>query len=193
MKIYGDKKSGNCLKLLYVSTYLGLGFEWVDVDILKGESRTEESLSLNPSGQVPYVVFSDGRVLSQSNAIMLHLAHNSSLIPTDAWLTAKLHQWLFWEQYSHEPTIAVCRFQMHYLGKPKSSLDPEKVSKGNAALDLMDDHLSGCDWFVGSHLSLADIGLVAYTRVAHEGGFDLKPRPALCAWVERVEKALSIH
>lgn len=196
MRIYGDLNSGNCLKVKYTADYLDLDYDWIAVDIMQGEASTPEFLARNPAGQVPVVEFdvefADGRCLSQSNAIILYLAHDSALIPTDPWQQAKMHEWLFWEQYSHEPTIAVCRFQKVYLGKPDTELDPAKVQKGNSALDLMQQHLQKHDWLVGDSISVADISLIAYTRLAHEGGFDLSTRPALQTWIDRVEKALKI-
>ena len=192
MRIYGDLKSGNCLKIKYTADYLGAQYEWIDIDIMQGESHTPEFLARNPAGQVPVVEFADGRCLSQSNAIILYLAQNSELIPDDLWQQAKMNEWLFWEQYSHEPTIAVCRFQKVYLGKSDADLDPAKVEKGNAALDLMENHLQKHNWFVSYSLSVADISLIAYTRLAHEGGFDLSVRPALKAWIRRVEEVLKI-
>lgn len=192
MRVYGDKKSGNCLKVLYIAEHLGLPYEWVDVDILKGESRTEDYLARNPAGQVPYVELDTGRALSQSNAILLYLARDSALLPDDPWSLAKVHQWLFWEQYSHEPTIAVCRFQMFYLGKSVAELDEEKIRKGNEALDLMEAHLAESSWIVDDSLSVADIALVAYTRLAHEGGFSLKDRVSVQTWLTRVEDALGL-
>ena len=191
-KVYGDKISGNCLKVLYVAEHLGLSFEWIDIDIMAGETRTAAFLERNPAGQIPLIELNDGRVLSQSNAILLYLARGSKLIPEDPWLLAQTHQWMFWEQYSHEPNIAVCRFHKVYLGKSDAELDPVKVKKGNEALDLMDNHLENNDYFVGGRLSVADIALVAYTRLAHEGGFDLEPRAKVRAWIERVEQDLGL-
>ena len=135
MKIHGDGNSGNCLKVKWVCDWLALPYHWVDVDLLKGETRTHAFLSLNPAGQVPAIVLDDGRTLAESNAIIRYLARGSDLIPTDPYDAAKMDQWLFWEQYSHEPYIAVCRFQMVYLGRPASALDPDKVKRGYAALD----------------------------------------------------------
>lgn len=192
MRIYGDKRSGNCLKILYTCDYLGLSYDWIDIDIMQGESRTPAFLARNPAGQVPCVEFDDGRTLSQSNAILLYLARDSDLIPADAWQQAKMYEWLFWEQYSHEPTIAVCRFQKVYLGKTDAELDPSKVEKGKQALALMDDYLNSKQWLVGATLSLADISLIAYTRLAHEGGFRLADYKQLGDWIIRVEQALAI-
>lgn len=190
--IYGDRLSGNCRKVAYVADYLELDYEWIDVDILKGESRTPEFLAMNPEGQVPLVDLGDGRRLRQSNAILLYLARGSSLVPEDPWLLAQVHQWLFWEQYSHEPNIAVCRFQMLYLGKSLAELDPVKLRKGNEALDLMERHLANEGWLVGGDLTVADVALVAYTRVAHEGGFSLDGRASVGDWIGRVERRLGI-
>ena len=192
MLIYGDSKSGNCLKVKWTTDRLGLAYSWREVDILKGESRTPEYLAMNPAGQVPAVVFEDGRTLAQSNAIILHLAEGSDLIPGDAFDRAKMFEWLFWEQYSHEPAIAVARFQLRYLGRQLSELEPKLIEKGLSALGVMEQALSQRDYFVGSQLSCADIALVAYTRVADEGGFDLTPYPSVSAWIKRVERELHI-
>jgi glutathione S-transferase len=193
LRIYGDSKSGNCLKVKWTAERLHLPYEWVELDILKAESRTPDFLALNPAGQVPTVILRDGRVLAQSNAIMLHLADGSVLIPADAYDRAKMYEWLFWEQYSHEPYVAVARFQVTYLGKPRESLDGKLVEKGRAALARLETQLATTPFLVGKRLTLADIALVAYTRVAHEGGFDLSAYPAVQAWVGRVEVALGIH
>lgn len=192
LRIYGDSISGNCLKVKWTADHLGRDYEWIEVDILKGESRTPEFLALNPWGQVPAVVLEDGRPLAQSNAIMLHLAEGSALIPADAYDRARMLEWLFWEQYSHEPYVAVARFQVRYLGKPASDLEPRIVERGRAALQRLDDALAEQPFLVGSRLTLADVALVAYTRWAHEGGFDLADYPRAKAWVARVEAALSI-
>lgn len=192
MRIYGDSISGNCLKVRWVAEYLGRSFDWVETDILKGESRTPEFLALNPVGQVPLVILDDGRPLAQSNAIILHLAEGSGLIPTDAYDRARMLEWMFWEQYSHEPYVAVARFQVRYAGKPVSELEPRLVERGKGALQRLEDGLALSTFLVGDAVSLADVALVAYTRVAHEGGFDLGDYPAVAAWVKRVEAALKI-
>jgi len=192
LRIFGDGKSGNCLKVKWTAQRLGLPFEWIEVDILKGESRTADFLAMNPAGQVPAVILEDGRALAQSNAIMLHLAEGSALIPADPYLRARMYEWLFWEQYSHEPYVAVARFQVAYMGKPVESLDGKLVERGHAALARLENGLSESGFLVGDRLTLADIALVAYTRVAHEGGFDLARYPAVKAWVGRVETALGI-
>ena len=192
MKIYGDSNSGNCLKVKWVSDRLRLPYQWIEIDTLKGGSRTAEFLIRNPWGQVPTVEFDDGRTLAQSNAIIRYLARGSDLIPSDAFAAAKMDEWLFWEQYSHEPYVAVCRFQMVYLGKKVSELDPEKVKRGAAALDHLDRHLGRSAFLVGSAFSLADVALVAYTRVAHEGGFDLARYPSIRRWIGETEKNLGL-
>jgi len=193
LTVYGDSISGNCLKVKWVAERLAIPFRWVETDVLKAETRTPDFLAMNPAGQVPLAILEDGRPLAQSNGIMLHLAEGSDLIPSDPYERAKMFEWLFWEQYSHEPYVAVARFQMAYLGKPKSELDAKLVERGKAALQRLEDGLEGQDFLVGSRLTLADIALVAYTRVAHEGGFDLAGYPRVKAWVARVEKALGIE
>jgi len=163
--------------------------------VVNGGSRTEEFLTLNPAGQVPCVVLPDGKTLAQSNAIMLYLAEQerSDLIPTDAYDRAKMMEWLFWEQYTHEPAIAVRRFQKSYLNTPEADIDPELMPKGRRALGRMELALLDSDFLIGDQLTLADVALVAYTRVAHEGGFDLGEFPAVQAWVARVERALELE
>lgn len=192
LRIFGDTKSGNCLKVKWAAQRLNLAFDWVEIDILKSQSRTPEFLALNPAGQVPLVVLDDGRPLAQSNAILLHLAEGFDLIPADAYDRAKVLEWLFWEQYSHEPYVAVARFQMAYLGKPREDLDPKLVERGAAALARLEAQLSTTPYLVGQSLTLADIALVAYTRVAHEGGFDLALYPAVQAWIGRVDADLGL-
>ena len=185
MKIHGDIHSGNCLKVKYTADRLGLAYEWVAVDVVKGGAKTAQFLALNPQGQVPCVEFADGRVLAQSNAIIRYLALGSPLLPDDAWAQAKIDEWLFWEQYSHEPYVAVCRYHMLYLGKSKDSRDPQKVERGEKALDFMDAQLKGRTYLVGETLTVADIALLAYTHVADEGGFDLAMRPNVQKWITR--------
>lgn len=192
MKIYGDINSGNCLKVKWVCDRLALPYVWVAIDTLKQETRTPEFLKLNDAGQVPVVAFDDGRTLAQSNAIIRYLARGSDLIPVDAFAQAKMDEWLFWEQYSHEPYIAVCRFLMFYLGKPASDLDPEKVKRGRSALARMERQLALTPCLVGRAVSLADVSLLAYTRLAHEGGFDLAGYPSVRRWIGDTEKALGL-
>jgi glutathione S-transferase len=192
MKIYGDRNSGNCLKVKWVCDHLAIPFSWIDVDTSKGESRTPEFLELNPFGQVPTVVFGDGRTLAQSNAIIRYLARDSALIPTDAFAAAQMDSWLFWEQYSHEPYVAVARFQMVYLGKPASELDPNLVKRGYAALDQLERRLRAVRFLLGENFSIADVALLAYTRLAHEGGFDLARHEAVRRWIGDSENKLGL-
>jgi glutathione S-transferase len=192
MKIYGDTNSGNCLKVKWVCDKLALAYQWIDIDTRKGETRTAQFLKMNGAGQVPTVELDDGRTLAQSNAIIRYLARDSALIPRDAFAAAKMDEWLFWEQYSHEPYIAVCRFQLVYLGKDASELDPEKVKRGYAALDRMEQHLTASRFFAGEEVSLADVSLLAYTRLAHEGGFDLGRYAAIRRWIGEAEASLGL-
>jgi glutathione S-transferase len=192
MKIHGDLNSGNCLKVKWVCDHLRIAYDWIAVDTQKGESRTPAFLALNGAGQVPVVVLDDGRPLAQSNAIIRYLARGSALIPDDPYLAAKMDEWLFWEQYSHEPYIAVCRYQLVYLGKNVADLDPEKRRRGDAALARMEQHLAAHPWLASDAISLADVALLAYTRVAHEGGFDLAIYPAIRRWIEDGEHALGL-
>ncbi|MEH2479127.1 glutathione S-transferase [Nitrobacteraceae bacterium AZCC 2146] len=192
MKIYGDLNSGNCLKVKWVCDHLALPYDWIELDTLKGESRTPEFLKLNGAGQVPTVVLDDGRALAQSNAIIRYLARGSDLIPADAYDAAKMDEWMFWEQNSHEPFVAGCRFQMLYLGKPVSDLDPEKIKRGYAALARMEHQLATTKFVLGDRASLADVSLLAYTRVAHEGGFHLDGYASIRRWIGDAERALGI-
>ena len=192
MKIYGNSGSGNCLKVKWVCDLLALPYAWIEIDTFKQETRTQQFLKLNSAGQVPAILFDDGRVLAQSNAIIRYLARDSALIPEDAFAAAKMDEWLFWEQYSHEPYIAVCRMQMVYLGKPASDLDPDKIKRGYAALARMEHHLAATKFLVGDSFSLADVSLLAYTRVAHEGGFHLGGYAAIRRWIGETEQALGL-
>src|ERR1700754_5028827 len=192
IKIFGDTNSGNCLKVKWVCDRLRIAYRWIDIDTMKGETRTPEFLKLNSAGQVPTVELDDGRTLAQSNAIIRYLARGSELIPSDAYFAARMDEWLFWEQFSHEPYIAVCRFQMLYLGKPASDLDPDKVKRGYAALARMEQQLAATRYLVGDSVSLADVSLLAYTRVAHEGGFHLDGYDAVRRWIGEAERALGL-
>src|SRR3954464_8267098 len=192
MKIYGDRNSGNCLKVKWVCDRLALPYSWIDVDTLKRETRTTQFLKLNGAGEVPTGQFDDGRTLAESNAIIRYLARDSHLIPVDAFAAAKMDEWLFWEQYSHEPYIAVCRMQMVYLGTSVSDLDPDKVKRGYAALARMEQQLATTRCLVGETVSLADVSLLAYTHVAHEGGFHLDGYAAIRRWIGEAERALKV-
>ncbi|MEQ8936533.1 MAG: glutathione S-transferase family protein [Amphiplicatus sp.] len=193
-KIYGDSRSGNCLKVRWTMMLLGVPFEWIEMDIVAGSTRTDDFLKLNPAGQVPCVVLPDGRALAQSNAIIVYLAqvHDGDLVPSDPFERAKVNEWLFWEQYSHEPYIAVRRFQKAYLGKSDEELDPKLLANGRRALGQMELQLRKSAFIAGDRLTVADIALVAYTRAAPEGGFDLEEFPSLRQWISRVEQGLNI-
>lgn len=193
MTVYGDSISGNCLKVKFVADRLGIPYDWVEVSVLAKETRTPDFLSMNPAGQVPVVRFADNEVLAQSNAIILHLAEGSDLIPGDAFERAQMYQWLFWEQYSHETALAVLRFHKHYLKKPDSEIDAGLPSRCASVLTLMNNHLAGRTYFVGEKLSLADVALVAYTRFSHQAGLDLAQYPNVAAWVRRIETDLDIE
>ena len=192
LTIYGDPGSGNSLKVKCVAAHLGLPAVWRDVDVPGGGTRTPEFLALNPAGRVPIVVFPDGAVLSESNAIIAYLAEGSCLIPRAPFARARMLQWMFWEQYSHEPYIAVRRYQLRYLKRAPDDLDPKLAERGADALRLMEATLVRATFLVGDALTLADVALVAYTRMAHEGGFDLAAYPAIRAWIARVEAGLGI-
>ncbi|SFL16786.1 glutathione S-transferase family protein [Methylobacterium pseudosasicola] len=190
--LYGDPGSGNCLKVKWVADHLGIPSVWRNVDVPGGGTREPAFLALNPAGRVPLVVFPDGETLSESNAIIIHLAEGSALIPEAARARARMLQWMFWEQYSHEPYIAVRRYQLHYLKRSPDELEPRLAERGVDALRLMQGTLDRSAFLVGDTLTLADVALVAYTRMAHEGGFDLAPYPAIRAWIARVEAGLGI-
>jgi len=167
-------------------------YAWTEIDTSKGETRTPEFLARNPFGQVPVVEFADGRHLAQSNAIVRHLARGSALLPDDPFEQAKCDEWMFWEQYSHEPYVAVARHHMVYLKKSASEREPRIVERGEKALDTMERMISGKRFFVGEKISVADVALLPYTRLAHEGGFDLSARPALRAWIARCQGELKL-
>ena len=192
MKIFGDSNSGNCLKVKWVCDHLGLAYGWVEVDTMRGGSRTPEFLELNPFGQVPAVDFEDGRRLAQSNAIIRYLARDSVLVPKDAFAAAQMDSWLFWEQNSHEPYVAVCRFQMVYLGKAAAELDTNLVKRGYVALDHLEQQFARTRFLVGESFTLADVALLAYTRVAHEGGFDLARYAGIRRWIVDGEHVLRL-
>ncbi len=192
LTVYGDSGSGNCLKVKFIADRFGIPLKWIEVGVVNGETRTPQFLAMNPAGQVPTVVFDDGRILAQSNAIMLHLAEGSDLIPGEAFDRALMFQWLFWEQYSHETAIAVRRYHKMFLKKSDAEIDPALMPKCERALDVMEGHLSNRSYFVAERLSLADIALVAYTRFAHEAGLDLVKWPQVRAWVIRIECDLGL-
>ena len=193
LTVYGDIRSGNCLKVKWLLDRLGRDYRWIETDVMSGATRSADFLARNPAGQVPAVVLEDGRVLAQSNAIIGWLGEGTAFIPADPYDRARMYEWLFWEQYSHEPFIAVVRFQRLLAGRRADEIEPRLMERGHAALARMEAALTGADWLVGDGPTLADLALVAYTRVAHEGDFDLAAYPAIQRWIVRVEAAFGIR
>lgn len=185
LRVYGMSSSGNCYKVKLLLTQLQQRFEWVEVDTLKGETRRPEFLAKNPNGKVP-LLEADGRYLAESNAILCYLAEGSAFLPAERWQRAEVLQWLFYEQYSHEPYIATARFILKYLKKPDEPTLPLKTERGYTALALMERHLAAHEFFACERYTVADIALYAYTHVAGDGGFDLIRFPAVRAWLARV-------
>lgn len=188
-KVYGDIQSGNCYKIKLLMNLLGVEHEWLHVDILAGETHTAEFKKLNPNTRIPVLVLPDGNTLVESNAILNYLAADSDFLPGDRFLRAKVLQWQFFEQYSHEPFIATARYINKYLGLPEERRAEYegKQEGGHKALSVMEQQLSSTDFLVGDSLTIADISLYAYTHVAHEGGFDLSGYPAIASWIDRIE------
>ena len=185
MKLYDYLPSGNSYKVRLLLSYLQIDYTHIDVNIIKGESQTEAYKAKNPAGQIPLLELSDGRLLAESNAILYFLAENTPYWPSNAFDQAKALQWMFFEQYKHEPSIAVARFIQNYMPEQRADEMPALVKKGYLALDIMETALSKDLWLVGGGRSVADIALYAYTHVADEGGFDLSSYPAIRAWMER--------
>jgi len=187
--VYGDSISGNCYKIQLLCAQLDIPHEWREVDILAGETRTDQFLAMNANGRIPLLALPDGRYLAESNAILFFLAEGSELAGPDNFSRAEILQWMFFEQYSHEPNIATSRFIIQYLGSPpdRQAALKEKRVGGYKALDVMEQHLGNNTFFAGSGYSIADIALYAYTHVANEGGFDLNDYAAIREWLKRVE------
>lgn len=186
--VYGDIQSGNCYKIKLLMSLLDIPHHWQHVDILNGESRTEDYLAKNPNGKIPLLELDDGRHLAESNAILNYLAEGSRYLPDNRYQRALVLQWQFFEQYSHEPFIAVARYINKYPGLPEER-HAEYASKqegGHRALAVMERQLAQTPFLIGEQMSIADISLYAYTHVAHEGGFDLAAYPALNGWLTRV-------
>ena len=189
-KVYGDIYSGNCYKVKLLMSLLEIEHDWLHIDILNGESRTQEFLERNPNGRVPVLGLPDGRWLFESNAILHFLAKDSPFLPVESFAHAQVLQWQFFEQYSHEPYIATSRYIIRYLGSPadrQADLEARRVW-GYAALDVMESHLEKQEYFVGNQYSIADISLYAYTHVASEGGFSLKPYTNIRTWLRRISQ-----
>lgn len=187
--LYSMQFSGNCYKPRLAMHELGIPFRIVDFQKGGGQTTSPEFLALNPNAQVPLLVLPDGRPLAESNAMLLHLAEGSELIPADAYDRAICYQWLFFEQYSHEPVIAVARNWLHYIPGGRETMAhriDEWQQKGNRVLSIMDQFLVQHDFFGGPAFSIADIALYAYTHVASEADYDLGRYPAILAWLARV-------
>ncbi len=185
MKLYDFLPSGNGYKVRLLLSWLDQAYEYQEVDIHAGDSHSPEFLTLNPAGQIPLLVLDDGRTLAESNAILFYLALGSDYLPSDAFAMADILRWMFFEQYKHEPNIAGARFIERFAPKRKKEL-PGLRKKGVTALDIMEAHLGAHDYFVGDSLTIADISLYAYTHMAGEGGYDLKPYKAIKKWMKRV-------
>lgn len=193
-RLYDFLASGNGYKVRLLLTQLDIPFERVEMNILKGETRNSEFLAKNPNGRIPFLEIQPGQFLPESNAILFYLAEGTQYLPDGRLKRAQVLQWLFFEQYSHEPNLATSRFWISILGKGDEYQDALKKKRelGYAALGVMEKHLGDRTFFVEEKYSIADIALFAYTHVAHEGGFDLSGFPTIQAWLERV-KAQSKH
>ena len=190
--LYAMQSSGNCYKPRLLMRQLGLPFRLVDTDTRDGGTRTPEFLALNPNGKVPLLVLPDGRTLAESDAMLIHLAEGTPLLPADGYERALCYQWLFFEQYSHEPYVAAARSWLHLIPEGRARLGAEALAelhdRGHMALRVMEHRLEAAPWFAGSAYSIADIALFAYTHVAGDGDFDLAPYPRIRAWLERVRR-----
>jgi glutathione S-transferase len=186
--VYGYSASGNCHKVRLLLEQLRRSYTWVEVDSSRGETRTPAFLAKNPNGRVPIIELGDGRVMAESNAILYWLAEGSRYFTGDAWQRAQTLGWMFFEQYSHEPYIAVARFIRGWtpLDSPRRAELPRCLERGHQALAVMERHLEAARWFSGERYGIADIALFAYTDVAHHGGFDLAAYPTLRDWLARV-------
>ena len=188
--VYGMADSGNCYKVKLALEQLGKPYRWVEVDSTQGVTRTREFLARNPNGKVPTLQLEDGTYLPESNAILYYLAEGTPLLPADRLGRARALQWMFFEQYSHEPCIAVARFVLRYLpaDSPRRAELPRLQERGHQALAVMQQHLAQEAFFAGGRYSVADIALYAYTHAAADGGFDLSRYPAVVAWLARVKE-----
>ena len=188
LTLYDYLPSGNGYKVRLLLSQLGLPFKLVEKDIQKGETRTPEFLALNPNGRIPLLRLEDGRYLSESDAILFYFAEGTPFLPEDRFAKADVLRWMFFEQYSHEPYVAVARAWVHVFGitPERAARLQEKIDGGYAALSVMESHLGSRTWFVDERYTIADIALYAYTHVAHEGGFDLGRFPNVQRWLARV-------
>ena len=186
--LYNSPVSGNCYKVRLLLAHLGVPYERRDVDVVDRSNRRELLGSLNPALRVQAIVLDDGRALAESGAILWYFGEDTRFVPDDPYERAQVLQWMFFEQYDHEPAIAVARFWLRYSGRPELFADrrDERTAAGYRALDAMERHLDGRSWLVGDAMTLADIALYAYTHVADEGGFELAGYPAIRTWLARV-------
>jgi glutathione S-transferase len=188
MRLYDFLSSGNCYKVRLLLSQLAIPFKRVEMNILEQATRTPEFLAKNPNGRIPVLELEDGTFLAESNAILFYLADGTSFLPSDRLERSRVLQWMFFEQYSHEPYVAVARAWLHLFGMDEERRRqlPQKQRLGYEALGVMEGHLAARAFFVGERYSIADIALFAYTHVADEGGFDLGRFPAVRAWLDRV-------
>lgn len=189
LKVYGDLQSGNCYKVKLLLALLNIEHQWCHIDILKQESQSPDYLAKNPNGKIPLLELDNGEFIAESNAILNYLADGTPLLPSDKLTRAKVLQWQFFEQYSHEPYIAVARFINKYLGLPDDRLADyhSKQAGGSKALSVMEKQLAQTSYLVGDTLTIADIALYGYSHVADEGGFDLSKYPAILRWINNIQ------
>ncbi|MDR5876757.1 glutathione S-transferase family protein [Caballeronia sp. LZ032] len=185
-QVHGVSPSGNCHKVRLAVEQLGLPYVWHEVDMMNGATRTEAFRKINPNGKVPVLIIDEHTILSESNAILCYLADGTPLLPDDRLERAQVLQWMFFEQYSHEPYIAVARFILQFLKQPDDARLPDRIAGSYRALDVMEQHLATRTFFVGERYTVADIALYAYTHVANEANVDLSRYPAIRAWLDRV-------
>ncbi|MEX0760150.1 MAG: glutathione S-transferase family protein, partial [Tistlia sp.] len=188
LKLYDYQDSGNGYKVRLLLAQLGRRYERIELDIDRGETRTEEFLAINPNGRIPTLLLENGRPLAESNAILCYLAEGSAFLPSTAYARALVLQWLFFEQYSHEPYVAVARYILRHLPEdhPRRRQLPELRLRGQQALAVMEAHLKDRTFLVGERYSIADIALYAYSHLADDGGYELSAYPAIGAWLKRV-------
>lgn len=189
IQLYGDMLSGNCYKIKLLMEFLSIEHQWIHVEILSGESHTEEFLQMNPNAKIPLLKINESEYLSESNAILNYLAEGSSFLPDSGIARAKVLQWQFFEQYSHEPYIAVARYINKYLGLPEDRLQEynSKQKGGHKALSIIEQQLLHSPFLIGGTVTIADLSLFAYTHVAEEGGFDLNLYPNIQQWILNIQ------
>ena len=188
LELYDYLDSGNGYKIRLLLAQLALSYRRKELDITRGETRTAQFLAINPNGRIPVLRLANGRYLTESNAILWYLADGTAYLPTERFARAQVLQWMFFEQYSHEPYVATPRYIMRHFAAddPRRAELPQRLARGREALAVMETHLRGCDYFVDEGYTIADIALYAYTHVAEDGGLELAPFPRVRAWLERV-------